>query len=233
MPTHAGKPEGRWILPCLCTALLCLAFAGPAQAGFATKLMFQFDIGDARSLPWGDDWSHEQPEYQLAGLIADTEALLTPSTPIVVRLETLRRAVLYASRDRLIAHRLLMTFRERAKKNHLSVQPEPIAYLDEAFVNDLLWQVGEHSNEPLTSRSREVRGLVRQADGYNHLQKGLALHPRDPAYQFGAALLAGVTGLGSAAFGRHASQAIAAAADDPLLARNLDRIYANRVLTGA
>ena len=40
------------------------------------------------------------------GVVADTEALLTPSTPTLVRMETLRRATLYASRHRQVAEQL-------------------------------------------------------------------------------------------------------------------------------
>ena len=62
------------------------AFAGPPL------LCHPFDVGNARSLPWdGTQWWRGRTDYKLANLQADTEALLTPTTPIIVRMETLRR----------------------------------------------------------------------------------------------------------------------------------------------
>ena len=212
-------------------ALLVLAFlagARPALAGYVTWLIYPFDIGKAESLPWGDDESKGRADYALANLIPDTEALLTPSTPLVVRLETLRRAVIYASRDRRMADALLLTFTERARGASESSSRDALAFLDSAFVTDALWQIGQHSNPPFTELSRQVKGLVRSAGGYALVQKGLALHPNDPAYEFGAALIAGVAHLGGPEFTAHARKASAASARDALLARNLGRIYADQ-----
>ena len=52
-------------------------------------------------LPWDgtNAWWQGRADYNLQNLVADTEALLTPSTPVIVRMETLRRAALYASLD--------------------------------------------------------------------------------------------------------------------------------------
>lgn len=207
-----------------------LAVAQPAHASFRTRLMDPFDIGAARSLPWSTDAGRGRADYKIAGLISDTEALLTPNTPVVVRLETLRRAVLYASTDRHLAQRLLNTFLDRARRAEASGAPDALAYLDAAFVNDLFQQIGDHYNPPFTSLSAQVRGLAGLGDGYGLVQKGLALHSHDdPAYQFGAALIAGVKRLGEAAFTEHALAARAGANRDLLLMRNLPRIYADRV----
>src|SRR4029453_5770398 len=69
----------------------------PVLAG-PPLLCHPFDIGDARSLPWdGREGSQGRRDYNVANLVADTEAILTPTTPVIVRMETLRRAALYAS----------------------------------------------------------------------------------------------------------------------------------------
>ena len=72
-------------------------------------LCHPFDIGSAASLPWNgtSSWFDGKPDYRLSGLVSDTEALLVPSTPVVVRMETLRRAAIYASRDPQVASALL------------------------------------------------------------------------------------------------------------------------------
>ena len=81
--------------------LAALALAAPALAG-PPLLCHPFNIGDARSLPWDGTRAFWQgrADYRLENLAADTEALLTPSTPVIVRMETLRRAALYAERRR-------------------------------------------------------------------------------------------------------------------------------------
>lgn len=212
-------------------ALVVAAFAvaQPAHASFRTRLMDPFDIGAARSLPWGVEPYRGRVDYQLANLLSDTEALLTPSTPVIVRLETLRRAVLYASTDRHLAQRLLNTFLDRARRAEASGAPDALAYLDAAFVNDLFQQIGEHYNPPFTALSGQVRGLTGSTDGYSLVQEGLALHPNNPAFQFGAALIAGVKRLDGAEFHAHTENAQAAALHDPLIGRNLDRLYINRI----
>src|SRR3954468_707412 len=85
--------------------LLLFSVAGLAQPAFAGPplLCHAFDIGAANSLPWtttaGAAWYEGQAGYDLQRLSTDTEALLTPSTPVIERMETLRRAAIYASRD--------------------------------------------------------------------------------------------------------------------------------------
>ena len=89
------------------------ATVAPVLAG-PPLLCHPFDIGDARSLPWGPDWSQGRSEYNVANLVADTEAILTPTAPVIVRMETLRRAALYASLDGKVARQLLQSLNARA-----------------------------------------------------------------------------------------------------------------------
>ena len=53
--------------------------------------------------------------YPIKQLTGETLALLTPATPIIVRMETLRRAALYATKDPAVARALLTTLLDRAK----------------------------------------------------------------------------------------------------------------------
>ncbi len=89
-----------------------LGRAGPCgrRAGdgrSAAHLFRRFDIGTASSLPWnvGPDWKGMLDTYDRSHLTTDTLALLTETTPIVVRMETLRRAALYATTDKRAAQR--------------------------------------------------------------------------------------------------------------------------------
>jgi hypothetical protein len=101
-------------------ALALVAFvASPALAG-PPLLCFPFDIGPATSLPWDKDnnqWKGMRADYDVSHLTADTVALLTPATPILVRMETLRRAALYATKDDKVAHGLVDTLVFRTKKS--------------------------------------------------------------------------------------------------------------------
>src|SRR5262245_50874940 len=79
-------------------------FQQPAIAG-PPLICHPIETGDAKSLPWGSsaDWRAAKPDYDLNRLVEDTLALLTPETPVLARMETLRRATIYAvwaKRDR-------------------------------------------------------------------------------------------------------------------------------------
>src|SRR2546429_8323872 len=69
------------------------AFAGPPL------ICHPIEIGQAKSLPL-IDWNQKGTgSYDLKNLSRDTLAILNPSTPVLVRMETLRRATLYARQD--------------------------------------------------------------------------------------------------------------------------------------
>jgi hypothetical protein len=97
------------------------AIAGPPL------LCHPFDIGTARSQPWDGarGWAEGNPDYDVKNLVRDTEGLLTPSTPVIVRMETLRRAALYASRDGAVAKELLSTLNARARNSMPDISPKP------------------------------------------------------------------------------------------------------------
>src|SRR5262245_57478156 len=95
-------------------AAAALASARPALAG-PPLLCFPFEIGAARSLPMGSgSWRAIDPTYNVAHLVDDTLTLLKPQTPIVVRMETLRRATVYASTNAVVAEALLSALQTRA-----------------------------------------------------------------------------------------------------------------------
>src|SRR4029079_8348644 len=112
-----------------------LVIAAPALAG-PPLLCHPFDIGNAKSLPWVGEksWDEGAPRYKLDRLVADTEAVLTPSTPVIVRMETLRRAALYASTDATISSQLIKRFITRAEASEVAGRPDALAYLDAAYL---------------------------------------------------------------------------------------------------
>ncbi len=135
--------------------LAVLTSAGPAVAG-PPLLCHPFDIGPAQSLPWdgSGSWFHGRAGYQLSNLVADTEALLTPQTPVIVRMETLRRAAIYASRDREVASQLLTRLMNRADAGTQAGRPDPLALLDAAYVVEAFRQITYLDRMPEFGRVR-------------------------------------------------------------------------------
>jgi len=209
------------VLPILVAAM---AGARPVFAG-PPLLCHPFDIDGARSLPWGSSasWSAAQADYDLSRLAADTQALLTPSTPVIVRMETLRRAAIYASRDQKVAANLLAALTSQVHAANRSGKSDPLAYLDAAYLIEALRQIGmlEQSSE-LRTRAPLMRELVKDLDGYAMVQKSLLVRPGDPSLEFAAALIA--SDRNRAAYQAHAERARAGASRDPLLARNLKQL---------
>lgn len=123
-------------------------------------------------------------DYDRTHVVRDTLALLTPDAPIIVRMETLRRAALYATNemsawrsnraygeaDRALALGLLEELRERTQT--ATDQTRPLALFDLGFYAETL---------------RQTR-LDPALDGYALLAKVAELRPADPEVQFALAL---------------------------------------------
>lgn len=205
-------------------AAAALAVAAPALAG-PPLLCHAYDIGSAGSLPWVGEksWFEGRPDYDVKNLVADTEALLTPSTPVVVRMETLRRAAIYASTDPTVANALLKRFISRAEASEEKGHPDALAYLDAAYL------AGAFNEFTMLARSKEWESraaVARQAkgnlDAYGLITKSVALRPGDPGIQFAAALISSDEHRGE--YTAHAAKARAGAATDMLLARNIAHV---------
>src|SRR5512133_1484784 len=108
----------RALLPSLLAVVPALAHAGPPL------LCFPMQTGGAPSLPWGSaSWNEPRPDYDRSRLAGDTLALLTPDTPVVARMETLRRAVLYARTDGAAARALFDGLRARVHDGEPTALP--------------------------------------------------------------------------------------------------------------
>src|SRR5579859_8177888 len=101
----------------LAGSLAALLFlAASAQAG-PPLICHAINIGQAKSLPWiNHGWNLSGNEnYDLKNLVPDTIAILDSSAPVLVRMETLRRATLYARHDTQVARELLTRLIARAQ----------------------------------------------------------------------------------------------------------------------
>ncbi len=216
----------RWFRPALtalATSALVLA-STPAFAG-PPLLCHPYDIGAAQSLPWSGarGWSDMDAKYQIENVVRDTEALLTPATPIVVRMETLRRASIYASADAAIAARLLDRLVKRAEASAASGQPDALHWLDAAYVAGAFRELASTSREsefaPRVAGLRTALGSTKDAA---LIGRSLALMPDDPGIRFAAALI--LVDTDKQAYREHAEKARAGATRDALLARNIHHV---------
>ena len=209
----------------LTVALLFVALtaARPAFAG-PPLLCHPFDIGSAASLPWGGaNWLDGKADYDLRHLVADTDALLGPATPVIVRMETLRRASLYAGRDARTASDLLAHLTAKAQLTKAEGRPSALALLDAAYVTEALRQIAAIGGvSGYKDQVSGIRALIDGRDGQTFMRASLAAAPDDPSLEFGAALIA--AGTDQAAYARHAERARAGAKADALLARNLSHL---------
>jgi hypothetical protein len=180
-----------------------VAFAGPPLICHA------FDIGSAKSLPWiSHDWNLTGTEtYDTSKLASDTFAILATNSSVLVHMETLRRATLYARKDPAAA-KDLFTFLTAGTKSVQSGAPPALYYFDVGYLAETYKQWLEPSQNP-------ARGI----DGYALVKQAIQLRGHDPEMEFAAALL---TLSGPVSEHRdHVQKAMAGAKTDALLTQNL------------
>ena len=197
--------------------LALLLFAATALAG-PPLICHSFDIGTAKSLPWtSPGWNLSGSEsYNVNNLVADTVAILNADSSVLVHMETLRRATLYAQKDSVAAKRLLLTLVSRADAA-ANTSAAALTTFDVGYLSETMKQY-----EWISKTSNSV---AHNFDGYARIKKAIELDPNNPQMQFAAAL---VTLNGPAdEHNAYAKKAIAGAQSDPLLARNLGNHFMN------
>ncbi len=201
-------------LVALC-ALPQITLAGPPLICHA------FDIGQAKSLPWsGNGWNlPSQNNYDLARLTDDTMAILIPGTPVLVRMETLRRATLYATLDPMMAKQLYMRIRSRALGADGKETGDALALFDYGYLVETFkqarWTPGRQNSE-----NNNLAALAVNADGYSTVERAIKLRGDEPQMEFAAALIT-LGGSNYPGHQQHLQRALDGAKTDPLLARNL------------
>ncbi len=196
-------------------ALDQIAIAGPPL------LCHPLEIGDARSLPWGGSpWRAVKADYDLNRLVEDTLALLGPETPVIVRMETLRRATIYAVwamkdekvgypiKDLKVANELLSRLTDRVRDAEGKGRAQSLALFDAGYLVESYRQAAAVANI-------KESGL----DGYAWVTKAIKLSGGDPEMEFAAALI--TLSPRRDTHREHLEKAVAGATNDPLLARNI------------
>jgi hypothetical protein len=179
-----------------------------AQAG-PPLICHPIEIGSAKSLPWVEFNQRASNDYDLKNLSQDTLAILDSRTPVLVRMETLRRATIYARRDPQAAKELITRLHARAANSDAAGRPDALAWFDVGYLAEAYQQwMGKGEPDP-------AAGL----DGYSWVKKAISLRGPDPEMEFAAALITLASPGG--AHRDHLEKALAGAKQDPLLARNL------------
>lgn len=188
-----------------------LIFAISAAAG-PPLICHGFDIGSAKSLPWvSHGWNLDGSEkYDTSRLAADTRAILASDSSVIVHMETLRRATLYARKDTRAAKQLFDALVVSTKSSPTDTKSAALAYFDAGYLAEAYKQwIPEKENNP-------AAGI----DGYSLIKQAIRLCGSDPQMEFAAAL---VSLSGPADEHREFTQkAMAGSKSDPLLAKNLN-----------
>jgi hypothetical protein len=201
-------------------SLVLLAGSVPDSLAGTPLTCFPFDIGSARSLPWStgtnrSDWNTPKADYDTRRLADDTIGLLGDRMPVIVRMETIRRAALYGRQNPAAAQDLLAKVKARAltgeKGKGNALYLFDYGYLLETYNQVSLFQgdkkgAGEH--------------------GYSHVLEAIALRGGDPEMEFAAALI--TVWPRQESHQEHFRKAVAGAAGDALLSDNLISHFPDR-----
>ena len=204
-------------------ALALLSLAAPALAG-PPFICHPFEIGAATSLPWngGNNWLGMRADYDVTRVVSDTEALLKTDMPTLARMETLRRAVLYASQNRAVAERLVAALAARVDAADKAGRADASALFDLGYALEAMSEIeliGHHMGSDLALRGRALAGMTRPDDGRAMILKSAALRADDAGIAFALALIERAEGKQP-----HLVKARAAARHDRLLAANLAKL---------
>jgi hypothetical protein len=193
----------------ICIAALVAALTTSAYAG-PPLICHAIEIGPAKTLP-PIDWNYQNGVggYDLQNLTRDTMAILDSNASVLVRMETLRRATIYARQDEKVARELLARLHARAANSDGAGDHAALAWFDAGYLAEAYKQWIEKG------KPNPATGL----DGYAWIKKALQLRGQDPEMEFATALitLAGPEG----EHADHVRKAMAGAKNDPLLAQNL------------
>ncbi len=190
-------------------AIVAILLGGTFAHAGPPLICHAIEIGTAQSLPWIDlNYQKGIGGYDLKNLTQDTLAILDANTPVLVRMETLRRATLYARQDSQIAKELLTRLQARTAISG-TANLGALAWFDAGYLAEAYKQwMGKAEPNPASG-----------IDGYGWVKKAISLRGSDPEMEFAAALIT-LNGP-EREHSDHVEKALAGAKTDPLLARNL------------
>jgi len=156
-------------------------FAGPPA------ICHPVEIGDAKSIPWGNDAFDKKRGYSKSEVIDDTVKILNDSKSAMVHMETLRRATLYLDRSSELAATLQATLMARVLDNETKNKANALAWFDAGYLAQCYDQVGIDTGVTCG----KDQGVI----GYAWIKKAISINENDPELQFGAAMVTVLAGI--------------------------------------
>ena len=205
-----------------------LLFSTAALAG-PPLLCRPFDTGGATSLPWGKGWNAPDRSYDTARVQADTLRLLDARAPVIVRMETLRRAAIYASANGASLGALASALDARIA-GAKTPQAKSLALFDAGYFAETLQDIERLQGYDMPGIGKvdlvALRGMLAKGDGSLRIAQAVALRGDDASMRFAAALVSAADER-KADYNAHARMARAGAEGDRLLARNIGQVAAS------
>jgi len=187
------------------------AFAGPPL------ICHPFETRGGALLPWSapsaaTQWNAPLGSYKVANLTTDVMKLLDADAPVLTRMENMRRATIYASKDPAIARQLLDAVIGRAQSARTG-EAQPLfdaGYLIESY-RQAEW-IREHRGSDWAAVDATLK-----TGGYPFVRKAIAMSSGTNAeMEFAASLMTQ-----GATASEHRARAAAAAVSGSALAANL------------
>ena len=203
----------RMLLPVTVLVLSATALAGPPL------ICHPFITGDEPSLPWGSDkttWNSPDPKYDTTKLVPDTLRLLDSSQAVLPRMETLRRAAIYAGKNNALALELSSRLLARALAAELKGQSNGLALFDAGYFIESMKQLSH------ITKNASFASL----DGYDLARRSLPGIADKPSAEYALGLIQSATAWPN----DHIRRAAAAAQPGTPLAQNLLGHYQNQSL---
>jgi hypothetical protein len=198
----------------MAAALAALAVLAQTAAAGSQLLCRRYEIGSEPSLPWtsSGDWGQPRADYPREALVADTLKLLTPDRPVLVRMETLRRAATYTQKRPDLARDLLGRLTARVLEAESAKASSASAWFDAGYFVATL-QLGRQHAE-----------VTENLDAYRWVARALETQP-NADMEFAAALIRFES---PSKPGRHLQAAYEGARPGSLLERNLGLAFGER-----
>lgn len=193
----------------LAAAIVALwMFTAPVAVAGPPLLCHSIDIGGALSLPFGtNSWKDRSEQVTASEILAATLRILNSDSPVLLRMETLRRATIYAADDATLAGNLLVHLLENVVENGTEGRRAALAQFDLGYL--LCTYQQQSSSLPQLART----------SGYVWVQKAARALPEESAVQFACALITCYPR--QTVFAGHLQAALRGASNDRLLADNL------------
>jgi hypothetical protein len=171
----------------IAAVIAVLVTASPALAG-PPLICNPFVTEGGELIAWGtgSGWNTPDHHYDIKKLVADTTAVLTPETPVLTRMENLRRATIYAMRDPVIAEELLRALMRRA----LSTTNDGGAWFDAGYLIEAYRQ-GTHLRGERKAGSAAWAAVDEtiRVDGYGFVKKAIAMRGANAEMELAASLM--------------------------------------------